>query len=146
MGFVVPFDQFVSTEPNEVPSVSSYQAADLQKMQWISGDWVSKRKGEDLRVLCMFHSPERLEIMDISQRKSEMAHGFVWRDGRYYFGDAQQWVVTWIGAKDIRFDAVQPDVDAMTWTRQNAQKWHCIYHKSTGDQAVLFERPQDLQP
>ncbi len=139
---VLPVEPPAISGTGETPSNNiTYTAGDLRKLNWLAGDWATTGKSKQ-RLLYMFHGTERLEVMDLRDSDSDMASWFTWRDGRYYFGKNQQWVVTWIGNKDIRFDPVQPNVDAMTWTRQGNEKWYCVKHRASGDQVLLFERQE----
>ena len=71
---------------------------------------------------------------------------FSWQSGRYYYGQNRQWVVTWIGEKDIRFDPLSPGLEPMTWTRLNDNQWHLVRHNPGGDETILMERTNELQP
>jgi hypothetical protein len=69
-----------------------------------------------------------------------------WDNGRYYYGTSRQWVVTWIGEKDIRLDPVKPGLSPMTWTRLHDDRWHLVRHTPGKDETVIMERANEMQP
>jgi hypothetical protein len=125
---------------NQAANKMKYQAADIQKMQWLAGAWKSKTISH---LLCQFHHTQALEIMDLGGTACPIAGWLKWQNERYYFGNQNQWVVSWIGEKDIRFDAVTAGaVPAMTWVRHTSDKWLLIRHLKTGDEVTIMEAMQ----
>ncbi len=123
-----------------------YTPSDLQKLRWLAGAWKGEENGKTIRQLFQFHNNSSLEIMCFGEDGNLSSCVFSWRDGRFYYGDNRQWVVTWIGEKDIRFDPVGPNTDPMTWTRLNDSQWHLVRHAASGDRASLMERTEDMTP
>ena len=129
---------------NNLPEVR-YTQADVKKLSWLAGAWQGLEAGHILRQLFLFHDNNTLEVMDLTKGNGFESAFLTWYEGRYYFGPNREWVVRWIGEKDVRFDPVRPDVLPMTWTRQNNRQWLLVRH--TPDQApVLMERTETMQP
>lgn len=124
--------------PEEEFSVR-YSPSDLQKMYWLAGSW----KGGEIRQSFQFHGGNALEILLLEKGGKMETRSFTWHDGRYYYG---QWVVTWIGEKDVRLDPVQPGLMPMTWTRLNDRKWHLVRHSPQGDEITVMESANEIHP
>lgn len=123
-----------------------YTPSDMKKMQWLAGAWKGEEKGRSVRQLFQFHGNASLEILCADTDNNWSSCAFTWHDGRFYFGQYRQWVVTWIGDKDVRFDPVRPGLESMTWTRLSDQKWHKVVHTATGDETVVMQRTDEMQP
>jgi hypothetical protein len=127
--------------PEEEFSVR-YSPSDLQKMHWLAGAW----KGSEIRQSFQFHGGNALEILIVEKEGKMESCSFMWRDGRYYYGQNRQWVVTWIGEKDVRLDPLQPGLSPMTWTRLNGQRWHLVRHLPNGEEVTVMESANEMQP
>ncbi len=123
-----------------------YKQADLHKIEWLAGAWTVREAGRNMRMVFQFHDDNTLEIFEFDRKNGSTASLLRWEDGRYYFGSNSQWVLTWIGEKDIRLDPAVQGVDAMTWTRLNDHQWHLIRHTALGDEATMLERSEEMQP
>ena len=119
-----------------------YSPSDIQKMHWLAGAW----KGAAIRQSFQFHGGDSLEILLLGKDGKTSISSFVWENGRYYYGQYRQWVVTWIGEKDVRFDPLRPGLTPMTWTRLSDQKWHFVKHLPGGDDITVMERVYEMQP
>ena len=123
---------------------SRYERSELQKMNWLAGDW----KGTDLRHTFeqsfRFLPGDHLEIHQIAVDGQKTDQSFQWELGNFYFGGNRQWIVTWIGEKDIRLDPLAPGLRPMTWTRLNDQTWHLVRHLDKGDETIVMERVADI--
>ncbi|MCB0575756.1 MAG: hypothetical protein KDC61_14450 [Saprospiraceae bacterium] len=123
-----------------------YASADIQKLRWLAGSWQGEASGNLIRQTFLFHNDQMLEVISENGKGNVTSLVFSWVDGRYYYGVSREWIVTWIGEKDIRFDPVGDKEDAMTWTRLNDRQWYLIRHTSKGDRTTLMERAEDMQP
>lgn len=123
-----------------------YHEADLRKLDWLAGAWQTKDAGLNLRMLFQFHGDNTLEIFEFDRKNGSTASVLSWHDGHYYFGPNRQWVLSWIGQKDVRLEPAVQGVDPMTWTRLNDHQWHLVRHTPLGDEATLLERTEDMQP
>lgn len=119
-----------------------YSPSDMQKMHWLAGAW----KSPTIHQSFQFHGGNALEVLLVDKDGAMNSCSLVWDDGRYYYGQYRQWVVTWIGEKDVRFDPVGPGHSPMTWTRQSDQKWHLVRHSPGGDEVTVMERANEMQP
>lgn len=128
-----------------LPSVR-YEQADVQKLGWLAGAWQGTEAGRSIRKLFQFHDDNTLEILDFDTRYGSTSCILTWHEGHYYVGPNRQWVIAWIGEKDVRLEPAVAGVEAMTWTRINDHQWHLIRHTSDGDEATLLERRENLQP
>jgi len=131
------------------PPHRNYEQRDAQKMQWLTGLWQSDTDRSPMRLLFQFHQANVLEVADFSANNNNAVSGWlVWQNGRYYFGERRQWVVTWIGEKDLRLDAAQPGNGAqpMTWVRQSNDRWLLIRHLRSGDEVTEMQRVGGSQP
>lgn len=135
--------QGVSFE-NNLPEVR-YTQADVKKLGWLAGAWQGMEEGHTLRQLFLFHDNSTLEVMDLTKANGFESAFLTWYEGRYYFGPNREWVVRWIGEKDIRFDPVRSDVQPMTWTRQSNDKWLLVRH-TAGQSPVVMQRTDTMQP
>lgn len=117
----------------------NYPSNGLAQIQWLSGKW--QCADSKTSMLFLFHNSTAVEVI----HSENGSNWFTWQDGRIYYGPNRQWVITWIGKKDIRMDAVRPGLPAMTWTRVNEQQWRLIQHTAKGDLITLFERPENTQ-
>lgn len=127
--------------PEEEFSVR-YSSSDLQKMHWLAGVWKSPTNSQ----MFLFHGGNSLEIMLSNKNGGTENFYLAWNDGRYYYGQNRQWVVTWIGEKDVRLDPLQPGLSPMTWTRLNGQQWHLVRHLPNGDEVTVMESVNEMQP
>jgi hypothetical protein len=110
----------------------NYQRNDLEKMHWLSGDWQGQDEGK--KLLRSF----RL-LVDHGQTTLQTAPGapvFSWHNERWYYGTNHQWVLSWVGEKDLRFEPNVAGVPPMTWTRVSDTCWHLIRHLPQGDEVV----------
>jgi hypothetical protein len=123
-----------------------YTQGDLKKLNWLSGFWQNAAGERKIRQGFLFHGDKTLEVMDLDGNSGTASFQLVWHDGRFYFGENREWVVTWIGEKDIRFDPTRPGKMPMTWTRHNENQWYQVRHTPRGDQALLMQRMEDMQP
>ncbi|MCW5922464.1 MAG: hypothetical protein KIS77_08975 [Saprospiraceae bacterium] len=130
------------TLPEKPVSEVRYQPSDVQKMRWLAGAWKSSANNQTF----LFHGGNSLEIMLSSKTGGADNFYLTWNDGRYYYGANRQWVVTWIGEKDVRLDPVKPNLLPMTWTRLNDDRWHLVRHTPDKDEAVVMERANEMQP
>lgn len=133
-----------SSNESEIAAVEAitpdcYPAEAWQKMTWLAGEWRGTDAGQVLQQSFEMYSDKHLMLHQLLGGKTSI-QGFVWKNGHYFFGQNQQWIVTWIGEKDIRFDSTRPHVSPMTWTRINAETWHLIRHNPQGDHTVVMER------
>lgn len=138
-------DALTTTVP---PPHRTYEQRDAQKMQWLAGMWQTAADRSPMRLLFQFHQQNALEVADLSASSSPVSGWLVWQNGRYYFGESRQWVVTWIGEKDLRLDPAQPGstVQPMSWVRQNADRWLLVRHLRSGDEVTTMERAGGSQP
>lgn len=123
-----------------------YAPSDLQKMRWLAGVWKGVEAGRPIRQSFQFHGSNALEILFLDKNGDMNTTALMWDDGRYYFGQYRQWVVTWIGEKDVRFDPLSPGLSPMTWTRLNSQKWHLVRHAPGGDETTVMESAEGMHP
>lgn len=130
----------------ENASLARYDRSSLQKLQWLAGVWKGDENGRSVRQSFQFHDNNALEIIQMEANGDMVSLVFSWQSGRYYYGQNRQWVVTWIGEKDIRFDPLSPGLEPMTWTRLNDNQWHLVRHNPGGDETILMERTNELQP
>lgn len=130
----------------ENATFARYDRSDIRKMQWLAGIWKGEEAGRIVRQSFQFHNDNALEIIRMEGNGDMVSLLFTWQDGRYYYGQSRQWVVTWIGDKDIRFDPLTPGKEPMTWTRLNDDKWHLVRHMPGGDETTVMERTNDMQP
>ena len=137
----------LQAESNIVLPQVRYTPSDLRKLSWLAGAWQGTDGNKTLRQLFLFHDSNTLEVMDLSAGSGSASSFFVWSVGRYYFGPNRDWVVTWIGEKDVRFDPARAGVQPMSWVRQNDRQWHLVRHAPNGStQEVLMERREEMQP
>ena len=120
-----------------------YEPADIQKMRWLAGAWKCPTNTQTF----LFHGGNSLEIMLLNKNGGTENFYLIWDNKRYYYGASRQWVVTWIGEKDVRLDPVKPGLSPMTWTRLNDNQWHLVRHNTSGkDETVIMERANEMQP
>lgn len=134
----------VTELPQDVPQ-PTYNRSALQKMKWMAGAWKGETAGRVIEQTFLFHTDQLLEVFQSAGNGNTASQFFLWKDGKYFYGQQQQWMVTWIGEKDIRFDPVASGVKPMTWTRLNDKKWHLIRHAPKGDETIVMERMGDIQ-
>ncbi|MBL7804403.1 MAG: hypothetical protein JNL02_11750 [Saprospiraceae bacterium] len=123
-----------------------YSQADLHKLDWLSGAWTGKEAGRNFRILFQFHDDNSLEVFQFDQVKGSTMSLLSWHEGKYYFGTNRQWIVSWIGNKDVRFEPAVYGVEPMTFTRISDNQWHWVRHTAEGDEATLLERAEPMQP
>ena len=128
------------------PPVVRYTKADIQKIHWIKGAWKSTQPEQAIQQNFQFHPDNTLEITEIGHTGGTLSSLLMWHEGCYYLGDNREWVVTWIGEKDVRFEPTRPGRDAFTWTRFGEDQWYHVSHQPRGDQPVLMHRIGGLQP
>lgn len=124
----------------ETAAPTAYDPAALQKMKWLSGVWEGNDAGRVMQVSALFHADSMLEITQLEGDAGTPSQQFVWKDGHCRYGSKRQWVVTWIGEKDIRFEPLVPGLQPMTWTRLNDRTWHLVRHAEKGDETVVMGR------
>lgn len=123
-----------------------YDRSAMQKMNWLAGNWKGEEAGRVVKQSFHFRGENTLEITRMEGNGDMVSLLFSWHDGRYYFGQNRQWIITWIGDKDIRFDPLTPGLDPMTWTRLNDYQWHLVRHAPEGDETTVMERTDEMQP
>lgn len=125
-----------------------YSPSEVQKLHWLAGIWKGEEAGRPFRQSFQFHGGNALEILIMNNSGDISSCPFVWHNDHFYYGRYRQWVVTWIGEKDVRFDPVQPGggLAPMTWTRLNDQKWHLVRHAPEGDEITAMERAGEMHP
>lgn len=144
--------QNTPTSPVEEPVLGEnvfharYSPDNVQKMHWLAGAWKGEEAGRPVRQSFQFHGGNALEVLFMDNNGRMNTFPLVWDEGCYYFGQYRQWVVTWIGEKDVRFEPVRPGLAPMTWTRLNDQKWHLVRHLTDGDEIIEMERANEMQP
>lgn len=122
----------------------SYDRSALQNLKWLTGDWKSKSAGRVNTLSFLFHTPNMLEATPVEDGNPKPSQFFSWKDGRYYYGQNRQWVVSWISEKNIRFDPVVPGLAPMTWSRVNEDKWHLLRHSEKGDEVIVMQRIDEM--
>ncbi len=138
----IKYEQPVS----EFTDTARYFPSGIQKMRWLAGAWKGVEAGRTIRQSFQFHGGNALEILSSDNRGETNACSLVWREGRYYYGQQRQWIITWIGEKDVRLDPVHPGPAPMTWTRLNDYKWHIVRHLPVGDVITVMERANEMHP
>ena len=133
----------LKTEP--APTVR-YTQSDIRKIRWIEGAWESTQPGRPVRQNFQFHPDNHLEISDIDDSAEPRTTMLTWHEGCYYLGENRDWVVTWIGEKDVRFEPTRPGKYPFTWTRFGENQWYHVSHRPDGDRPVLMQRISELQP
>jgi hypothetical protein len=123
-----------------------YMPSDIQKMGWLAGAWKGETPDKVIRQSFQFHGNSVLEVLDMDDDGDMAVCPLTWHDGRYYYGRYRQWVITWIGDKDVRFDPLRPGLQAMTWTRLTSDRWHLVRHTPGHDEIVVMERANEMQP
>lgn len=123
-----------------------YSLADLRKLDWLAGSWTGKDAGRNFHILFQFHDDQSVEVFNFDEMKGSTMSLLSWYEGRFYFGSNRQWVISWIGEKDVRLDPAVYGVEPMTFTRLNDHQWHWIRHTVDGDEATLLERSEPMQP
>ena len=141
----LPEDLTDVTELQQDAPQTKYDRSALQKMKWLAGAWKGETDGRKLEMSFLFSTNHLLEVFQSAGNSNTASHFFLWKDGRYFYGQQQQWLVTWIGEKDIRFDPVTPGAKSMTWTRLNDKKWHLIRHAAKGHETIVMERMRNIQ-
>ncbi len=126
------------------PYHSQYDRSALQSLKWLTGTWKGKESGQVIKQSFLFHTENMLEVTPTEGNSQKAAQYFIWKDGRYYYGQNRQWMVTWMSEKNIRFDPLAPGLKPMTWSRLNDDKWHLIRHESTGDEIIVMERVDEV--
>lgn len=133
--------------PVREPAESArYSPSDMQKMRWLAGAWKGVEAGRTLRQSFQFHGGNALEILSVENSGEMSTCSLVWHEGRYYYGLQRQWIVTWIGDKDVRFEPVRAGLSPMTWTRLNNHTWHIVRHSPGGDETTVMESVEGMQP
>ncbi|MBL7783282.1 MAG: hypothetical protein JNM22_18775 [Saprospiraceae bacterium] len=128
-----------------IPDVR-YTQNDIRKLRWIEGAWESTQPGKPVRQSFHITDDFQLEINDISDQGEPASTMLSWYEGHFYLGENRDWVVTWIGEKDVRFDPVRPGKLPFTWTRFGENQWYHVSHHSEGDRPVLMQRTDEVQP
>lgn len=141
----LPEDITAVTELQQDVPQTKYDRSALEKMNWLVGAWKGETDGRKLEQSFLFHTNHLLEVFQSAGNSNTASHFFLWKDGKYFYGQQQQWMVTWIGEKDIRFDPVTPGIKPMTWTRLNDKKWHLIRHGVKWNETIVMERVGDIQ-
>lgn len=130
---------FFSMSPDDA-AAAGCQRSDLEKMHWLSGDW----EGEDGDKKLQYSFRLLVENGFSSMDTAPGSPVFSWHEGRWYYGTNHQWVVSWIGGKDVRFEPNVAGVSPMTWTRLNEVEWHLIRHTPKGDKVVEMKALRPL--
>ena len=141
----LPEDLTNVTELQQDAPQTKYDRSALQKMKWLAGAWKGETPDRKLEQSFLFQMDLLLESFQLAGNSNTASHFFLWKDGKYFYGQQQQWMVTWIGEKDIRFDPVTPGIKPMTWTRLNDKKWHLIRHGVKWNETIVMERVGDIQ-
>lgn len=129
----------------EAPTVR-YTKADIRKLRWISGAWESTQPGRPVKQNFQFTPDNALEISEIGDSATPTTTMLTWYEGRYYLGENREWVITWIGEKDVRFEPTRAGKYPFTWTRFGEDQWYHVSHTPRGDRPVLMQRIDGLQP
>ena len=122
------------------PYHPQYDRSALQDLKWLTGVWEGHDGSRSITQSFLFHTDNILEVTKTENGNQKDAQFVIWKDGHYYFGQNRQWVVSWISAKNIRFDPLAPGLKPMTWSRVNANKWHLIRHTEKGDETIVMGR------
>lgn len=123
-----------------------YTQADIRKLRWINGAWESTQPGQPVRQNFQFTPDNSLEITEIGDSETPNTTMLTWYDGCYYLGENRDWVITWIGEKDVRFEPTHAGKHPFTWTRFGEDQWYHVSHTPSGDRPVLMQRIGELQP
>ena len=134
----------VTTVVEPVTYHAQYDRSALQNLKWLTGEWKGKAEGKVLEQSFLFHTDHILEVTKTVGGNQKAAQFVIWKDGHYYFGQNRQWVVTWISAKNIRFEPLVPGLKPMTWSRVNADEWHLLRHSDEGDETIVMERVDEI--
>jgi hypothetical protein len=102
-----------------------YEKSDLHKLKWIIGAWKAEEAGKTL-VETFKMTAEGMEIIHLNKDGEETHMPLFWEDGRFYLGAEKQWMVTWIGEKDVKLEATREGLYDMTWTRGPGNLWYAI--------------------
>ena len=129
----------------EVAPIVRYAQNDIRKLRWIEGAWESTQPQSPVKKNFEFNPDNSLEITDIGN-SGDISSLLTWHEGCYYLGDNREWVVTWIGEKDVRFEPTRPGQNAFTWTRFGEDQWYHVSHTAQGDKPVLMQRTGGVQP
>ncbi len=130
----------------EAAPIVRYTRADIQKLRWIRGAWESTQPERPIKQNFQFTPDNMLEIMEIGISGEPLSTLLNWHAGCYYLGDNRDWVVTWIGDKDVRFEPTRPGKTPFTWSRFGENQWYHVSHHTRGDRPVLMQRIGELQP
>lgn len=130
----------------EEAPVVRYKKADIRKLRWIKGAWESTQPGQPVRQNFQFSPDNTLEITEIGDSETPNSTMLTWYNGCYYLGENRDWVITWIGEKDVRFEPTRPGKNPFTWTRFGENQWYHVSHTPGGDRPVLMQRIGELQP
>ena len=130
----------------EAAPIVRYTQADIQKLRWIKGVWESTQPERPVKQNFQFTPDYALEIIETGTSGEPTSMLLTWHAGCYYLGDNRDWVVTWIGEKDVRFEPTRPGRNPFTWTRFGEDQWYHVTHSPRGDQPVLMQRIGELQP
>jgi hypothetical protein len=139
--------------PNSIPADIEFEAApivrytqgDIRKIRWIEGSWKSTQPEQPVKKNFQFSPDNSLDILEIGN-SGAFSTLLTWHAGCFYLGDNREWVVTWIGEKDVRFEPTRPGKNPFTWTRFGEDQWYHVTHSPRGDQPVLMQRIGELQP
>ncbi len=123
-----------------------YTQADIRKIRWIEGNWESTQLERPIKQHFQLSPDNSLEISETGNSSESFSTLLTWHEGCYYLGDNREWVVTWIGEKDVRFEPTRPGQNAFTWTRFGEDQWYHVSHTPRGDKPVLMQRIADVQP
>ena len=129
-------EAYASHEHDAMPA--KYDITRFEKMRWLAGNWSADANKTNLNI----HIGHDNSLVAHRSSGNAMSNiqALYWQNDKYYFGAEREWVVTWIGEKDIRFDAAKPGVFAMTWTKKNDREWSMIQHTATGDLITTFSK------
>ncbi len=129
---------YATHEHDAMPA--KYDISRFEKMRWLGGSWNAVTNGVKTNLSIHIGQDNSLVAHRSSSDALANTQALFWQNEKYYFGADREWVVTWIGDKDIRFDAAKPGVFAMTWTKKNDGEWCMIQHTPNGDQLTLFSK------
>lgn len=136
--------EVTTTTAEPEPYHTQYDRSALQNLKWLTGAWKGKAEGRGIKQSFLFHTDHILEVSKTEDGNQKAAQFVVWKDGHYYFGQNRQWIVTWISAKNIRFEPLAPGLAPMTWSRVNDNTWHLLRHTTQGDETIVMERIDEI--
>lgn len=131
--------QAYSTHEHDVMP-AKYDIGELERMRWLTGNWVNDAATDRFMLDFHFGADNNLVAHRVNAQQISALQPFVWSNGKFYFGSNREWIVTWIGEKDVRFDAAKPGILPMTWTKKSDAVWYMVQHTSEGDKTFKMQK------